>query len=79
VGDALAARAVPETVSHDLSLPRRRARVLRDRLHDQHRRGKNTKARLATRQAFGFRTADAVRAMIDLRCTGLVIPLPHHS
>jgi transposase len=39
--------------------------------------GKNTKARLATRQAFGFHTADAVRAMIDLRCTGLVIPLPH--
>jgi transposase len=40
--------------------------------------GKNTKARLATRQAFGFHSADAVRAMIDLRCTGLVIPLPHH-
>ena len=40
--------------------------------------GKNTKARLATRQAFGFHTADALRAMIDLRCTGLVVPLPHH-
>lgn len=40
--------------------------------------GKNTKARLATRQAYGFHTADAVRAMIDLRCTGLAIPLPFH-
>lgn len=40
--------------------------------------GKNTKARLATRQAYGFHTGDAMRAMIDLRCTGLVIPLPHH-
>lgn len=40
--------------------------------------GKNTKARLATRQAFGFHTADALRAMIDLRCTGLFVPLPHH-
>ncbi len=38
--------------------------------------GLNTKARLATRQAFGFHSADAVRAMIDLRCSGLVIPLP---
>ena len=40
--------------------------------------GKNTKARLATRQAFGFHTADALQEMIDLRCTGLVVPLPHH-
>lgn len=40
--------------------------------------GKNTKARLATRQAYGLHTGDAVRAMIDLRCTGLEIPLPHH-
>mgnify|MGYP006231240667 FL=1 len=38
--------------------------------------GLNTKARLATRQAFGFHSADAVRAMIDLRCSGLVVPLP---
>lgn len=29
--------------------------------------GLNTKARLATRQAFGFHSAEAVRAMIDLR------------
>jgi transposase len=34
--------------------------------------GLNTKARLA-RQAFGFHSADAVRAMIELRCTGLNI------
>ncbi len=40
--------------------------------------GLNTKARLATRQAYGFHSADAVRAMIELRCTGLSIPLPHH-
>lgn len=39
--------------------------------------GLNAKARLATRQAFGFHSADAVRAMIDLRCSGLVIPLPY--
>ena len=38
--------------------------------------GINAKARLATRQAFGFHSADAVRAMIDLRCTGLIVPLP---
>lgn len=37
--------------------------------------GLNTKARLATRQAYGFHSADAVRAMIELRCTGLAIPL----
>jgi transposase len=41
--------------------------------------GLNTKARLATRQAYGFHSADAVRAMIELRCTGLVIPLPRHG
>jgi transposase len=39
--------------------------------------GLNTKARLATRQAYGFHSADAVRAMIELRCTGIVNPLPH--
>jgi transposase len=39
--------------------------------------GLNTKARLATRQAYGFHGVAAVRAMIELRCTGLVIPLPH--
>lgn len=39
--------------------------------------GLNTKARLATRQAFGFHSADAVRAMIELRCTGLGLRLPH--
>jgi len=39
--------------------------------------GLNTKARLATRQAFGFHSADAVRAMIELRCTGISVPLPH--
>lgn len=38
--------------------------------------GMNNKARLATRQAYGFHSADAVLAMINLRCTGLVISLP---
>lgn len=41
--------------------------------------GLNTKARLATRQAYGFHSADAVRAMIELRCTGITIPLPHEG
>jgi transposase len=39
--------------------------------------GLNTKARLATRQAYGFHSADAVRAMIELRCSGITIQLPH--
>lgn len=39
--------------------------------------GLNTKARLATRQAFGFHSAAAVLAMIELRCGGITIPLPH--
>lgn len=39
--------------------------------------GLNTKARLATRQAYGFHSAEAVRAMIELRCSGIVIALPH--
>jgi len=38
--------------------------------------GLNTKARLATRQAFGFHSADAVRAMIELRCSGVRPELP---
>lgn len=39
--------------------------------------GLNNKARMATRQAYGFHSAGAVLAMINLRCTGLTIPLPH--
>lgn len=41
--------------------------------------GLNTKARLATRQAYGFHSADAVRAMIELRCTGFTVPLPYEG
>jgi transposase len=41
--------------------------------------GNNNKTRLATRQAYGFHSVGAVCAMIDLRCTGIVVPLPHHS
>ena len=44
-----------------------------------HAEGQNNKARLATRQAYGFHTPEAVCAMIELRCTGLVIPLPHQT
>lgn len=39
--------------------------------------GFNTKARLATRRAYGFHSAAAVMAMIELCCSGIVIPLPH--
>lgn len=38
--------------------------------------GFNNKARLAVRQAYGFHSAKAVAAAIELRCFGLVIPLP---
>jgi transposase len=38
--------------------------------------GLNNKARLATRQAYGFHSAGAVLAMIDLRCSGIRIRLP---
>ena len=38
--------------------------------------GWNNKARLATRQAYGFHSATAVLAMIYLRCSGVRVPLP---
>tara|TARA_R110002096_G_scaffold313965_1_gene508220 strand:- start:272 stop:1516 length:1245 start_codon:yes stop_codon:yes gene_type:complete len=38
--------------------------------------GWNNKARLATRQAYGFHSATAVLAMIDLRCSRIDVPLP---
>jgi len=38
--------------------------------------GLNTKARLATRQAYGFHSPAAVMAMVELRCGGILIPLP---
>ena len=39
--------------------------------------GLNNKARLATRQAYGFHSAEAVLAMINLRCSGLDIRPAH--
>ncbi len=39
--------------------------------------GNNTKARLATRRAYGFHGVEAVQAMIELCCGGVRIPLPH--
>lgn len=38
--------------------------------------GLNNKARLLTRRAYGFHSADAVLAMIMLCCSGIVIPPP---
>ena len=38
--------------------------------------GNNTKARLATRQAYGFHSVEAVQAMIELRCGDVPVPLP---
>jgi len=39
--------------------------------------GANTKARLATRMAYGFHGVDAVLASIELHCSGVQITLPH--
>ena len=39
--------------------------------------GLNTKARLSTRQAYGFHSAEAVRAIIELRCAGISLRPPH--
>ena len=38
--------------------------------------GFNNKARLATRRAYGFHSADAFLAMIELTCPGMPVPLP---
>ena len=38
--------------------------------------GFNNKARLATRRAYGFHSAEAFLAMIELTCPGIPIPLP---
>lgn len=52
-------------------------RYFGERLTNSLAEGINTKARLATRQAYGFHSVTAVQAMIELRCGGVVIPLPH--
>ncbi len=38
--------------------------------------GFNNKARLVTRRAYGFHSAAAFLAMIELTCPGIPIPLP---
>jgi transposase len=38
--------------------------------------GFNNKARLATRRAYGFHSAEAFLAMIELTCPGIPVPLP---
>lgn len=40
--------------------------------------GFNNKARLATRRAYGFHSAAAFLAMIELTCPGIPVPLPHY-
>lgn len=52
-------------------------RLLRDWLPTSRAERLNTKSRLATRHAYGFHAADAVRAMSELRCTGITLGLPH--
>ena len=58
----------------DCSVERRR--VMR-RITNGLVEGLNNKARLATRQAYGFHSAAAVLAMIVLRCSGLDIRPAH--
>ena len=41
--------------------------------------GQNTKVRLLTRRAYGFHSAEAVLAMIELCCSGLEIVPPHKA
>lgn len=41
--------------------------------------GFNNKARLATRRAYGFHSAEAFLAMIELTCPGLPVPLPREA
>jgi transposase len=50
---------------------------VRWRLTNSPHEGMNNKARLVTRRAYGFHSAEAVLAMIELCCSGLTIPLPH--
>jgi transposase len=41
--------------------------------------GINTKVRVTTRRAYGFHSAEATMAMIELCCSGLEIKLPHKA
>ncbi len=41
--------------------------------------GFNNKARLATRRAYGFHSANAFLAMIELTCPGVPVPLPRRQ
>lgn len=41
--------------------------------------GQNNKVRLVTRRAYGFHSAEATLAMIELCCSGLDVPLPHRA
>ena len=38
--------------------------------------GLNSKIRLISHRSFGFHSADALLALVYLRCTGIVIELP---
>jgi len=41
--------------------------------------GINTKVRVTTRRAYGFHSAEATMAMIELCCSGLEIKVPHKA
>ncbi len=54
-------------------------RYFGDRMTNSLSEGLNNKVRLATRQAYGFHSLGAVEAMIQLRCGGVCVPLPHEA
>jgi len=51
---------------------------VRTRMSNALAEGINSKIRVATKQAYGFRNPDSLKAMIYLRCSGVVIPLVRH-
>lgn len=52
---------------------------VRWRLTNSPHEGMNNKVRLVTRRAYGFHSAEAVLAMIELCCSGLTVELPHRA
>lgn len=51
---------------------------VRTRMSNALAEGINSKIRVATKQAYGFRSPDSLKAMIHLRCSGVRIPLVRH-
>lgn len=54
-------------------------RYVQTRMTNALSEGINSKIRVATKQAYGFRNPDALKAMIHLRCSGVHIPIVRHS